>query len=91
MTSRDSAALSRHSAVHGRAADMKEQDAAGVDRKPRALDRHVLIAWKKVVALGKKWSWLKKNGYFVKYVLLAVVPRASTSRRLDWSCMHNRC
>ncbi len=34
----------------------------------RASDRHVLIACKKVVALGKKWSWLKKNGYYVRYV-----------------------
>ncbi len=32
---------------------------------PRASDRHVPIAWKKVVALGKKWSWLEKNGYYV--------------------------
>jgi hypothetical protein len=40
---------------------MKEQDAAGVNRTPRASDRHVPIAWKKVVALGKKWSFLGKK------------------------------
>jgi hypothetical protein len=34
---------------------------------PRASDRHVLIAWKKVVALGKKWLWLEKNGYYVMH------------------------
>ena len=28
---------------------------------PRASDRHVPIAWKKVVALGKKWSFLGKK------------------------------
>ncbi len=32
---------------------------------PRASNRHVPIAWKKVVALGKKWSWLEKNGFHV--------------------------
>jgi hypothetical protein len=55
VTSRDSAALSGHSAVLGRATDMKEQDAEGVNRMPRASDRHVPIAW-------KKWSRLEKNG-----------------------------
>ena len=61
MTSRDSATLSGHWAVLGRATDMKEQDAAGVNRMQRASDRHVPIAWKKVVALGKKWSFLGKK------------------------------
>ena len=28
---------------------------------PRASDRHVPITWKKVVALGKKWSFLEKK------------------------------
>ncbi len=72
MTSRDSAALSGHRAVLGRDTDMKEQDAAGVNRMPRASDRHVPIAWKKVVALGKKWSFLGKNGYYVHTMPLSV-------------------